>query len=304
MALRDQPYFPLYVQDYLTDEKLNSCTAATQGVYIKILCILHKIEPYGKLLLKQKDKQTDKQILNFALKFAKLLPFDSNTIHNALSELIDEGVMILDGDCLFQKRMVRDGELSETRSNAAKSGGGNPLFKQNHKQTIQQKDKQNPEYENEDENEDEDENENEDENEDEIKGKKIAEIFEEFREAYPGVKRGHETEFENLKKHKDWRNVLPKLKQELQRQYFAREQNQKAGQFVPDWKHWKTYINQRGWEEEININNQTPKTNGTGSKVSDSSEYYKRTVAAADQIIEQLSRERRNAGSNEVRKGI
>ena len=144
MALRNQPYFPLYVQDYLTDEKLNSCCAASQGVYIKILCIFHKQETYGKVLFKQKDKQTDKQILNFALKFAKLLPFDTETILNALTELVEEGVLTIDGDEIYQKRMVKDGNISLLRSKAGKDGGGNPnLFKQSPKQTP----KQNPEYE-------------------------------------------------------------------------------------------------------------------------------------------------------------
>ena len=35
MALRNQPYIPLYVQDFLTDEKLNQCSPASQGIYIK-----------------------------------------------------------------------------------------------------------------------------------------------------------------------------------------------------------------------------------------------------------------------------
>ncbi len=147
MALRDQPYFPLYVQDFLTDEKLNCCSAATQGVYIKILCILHKQEEYGCILFKQKDKQTDDKLKNFALKFAKLLPFDSDTIHDALIELVDEGVLIIDGDKLYQKRMVKDGKISLSRSMAGKTGGGNPIL-------FKQKDKQNTENETENENED------------------------------------------------------------------------------------------------------------------------------------------------------
>lgn len=147
MALRDQPYFPLYVQDFLTDEKLNCCSASTQGVYIKILCILHKQDEYGCILFKQKDKQTDDKLRNFALKFAKLLPFDSNTIYDALIELVDENVLIIEGDKLYQKRMVKDGQISMSRSIAGKTGGGNPiLFKQKDKQ----KDKQNTEDEIED----------------------------------------------------------------------------------------------------------------------------------------------------------
>jgi len=144
MALRQQPYFPLYVQDYLTDEKLNLCSASAQGVYIKLLCIFHKSETYGGFLIKQKDKQTSNQIQNFAYKFAKLLSFDFETIEKALVELVEEDVLQLDTDFLSQKRMVRDFDISTKRSQAGKKGGGNPnLFKQKNKQI----DKQNPEYE-------------------------------------------------------------------------------------------------------------------------------------------------------------
>ena len=123
MALRNQPYLPLYVQDFLTDEKLNECSAESTGVYIRLMCILHKSEEYGAILLKQKDKQTDKQILNFAKKLAKHMPYDELTICRALQELFDEGVISLEGDKLFQKRMVKDGYLSDIRSKAGKKGG-------------------------------------------------------------------------------------------------------------------------------------------------------------------------------------
>ena len=123
MALRDQPYLPLYVKDYLTDEKLNLCSPAAQGVYIKIMCVLHKQGEYGCLLLEQKDKQTPEQIYNFACKFAKLLPFDSDVINSALIELVDEDVMKIDGDKIFQKRMVRDDYISNERSKAGYKGG-------------------------------------------------------------------------------------------------------------------------------------------------------------------------------------
>lgn len=151
MALRDQPYLPLYVQDYLTDEKLNMCSPAAQGVYIKIMCILHKQETYGEVVLfKQKDKQKSSMIENFALRFTKLLPFTYDDILSALSELTEEAVLIIDGDRIYQPRMVKDNRISEARSKAAKKGGGNPnLFKLNPKQ----RDKQNTEYENEYENE-------------------------------------------------------------------------------------------------------------------------------------------------------
>ena len=151
MALRDQPYLPLYVQDYLTDEKLNMCTASTQGIYIKIMCIFHKSETYGGILLKQKDKQNENICLNFALKFAKLLPFDLREIKNAITELLDEKVLLIDGDFLYQKRMVKDNNISEKRSLSGSNGGKKTQSK--NKKFAKAKSKAKSEYESESENE-------------------------------------------------------------------------------------------------------------------------------------------------------
>lgn len=123
MALRDQPYMPLYIKDFLTDEKLNECSASAQGVYIKIMCLLHKSETYGGILLKQKFKQSENQITNFAQLFARLLPFNVHEIESALKELLEAKVMYFDGDFLWQKRMKKDGEISEIRSEAGSKGG-------------------------------------------------------------------------------------------------------------------------------------------------------------------------------------
>ena len=120
MALRNQPYLPLYVQDFLTDEKLIECSAESTGVYVRIMCILHKSDEYGCILLKQKDKQTDDNIKNFALKLAKQMPYDISIIEHSLRELLEEKVLTLEEDLLFQKRMRRDGILSDKRAEAGK----------------------------------------------------------------------------------------------------------------------------------------------------------------------------------------
>jgi hypothetical protein len=122
MARKDQPYLPLYVQDFMTDEKLMECSAAATGVYIRIMCILHKSQPYGTVLLKQKYKQTNKQYVNFATMFAKFLPYDKEVILEAISELLHEGCLTIEGDLLYQKRMRDDGVLSDQRSLAGKNG--------------------------------------------------------------------------------------------------------------------------------------------------------------------------------------
>lgn len=123
MALRDQPYLPLYIQDYMTDEKLNECSAEANGVFVRIMMLMHKSETYGKILLNQKHKQTTNQIENFALMFGKHFPYTFDEIMRGLTELINERVVYLEEDFLCQKRMIRDGQLSEIRSNAGKKGG-------------------------------------------------------------------------------------------------------------------------------------------------------------------------------------
>lgn len=123
MALRDQPYIPLYVQDFLTDEKLNECSALAHGIYIKLMCLMHKSDKYGTILLEQKYKQSDKQINNFAIKLIKHLPFTTDEIVKGLNELLSEKVIYLDGDMICQKRMIKDNELSLKRADAGKKGG-------------------------------------------------------------------------------------------------------------------------------------------------------------------------------------
>lgn len=149
MALRNQPYLPLYIQDIMTDEKLNECCAATHGIYIKgIMCLMHKSEEYGKILLKQKYKQNESTCKNFATQLVKHLPYSENEIEQAISELIRERVCYFEGDYLCQKRMIRDNEISEVRAEAGKKGGKNSCFaKAKNKANTKAKGKANTEYE-------------------------------------------------------------------------------------------------------------------------------------------------------------
>ena len=157
MALRNQPYIPLYVQDLMTDEKLNNCCASTHGIYIKgLMCLMHKSEHYGKILLQQKFKQTDKQSKNFAIMLVKHLPYSQDEIENAIDELIEENVCYYEDDFICQKRMVKDGNISIIRSKVGKKGGDKT--KENNEKLVNNLPKQNmqlnTEYENEIESED------------------------------------------------------------------------------------------------------------------------------------------------------
>lgn len=129
MALRNQPYIPLYVQDFMTDEKLMECSASATGVYARIMCVMHKSKDYGTILLKQNDKQTESKVNNFALKLAKFLPYPTSVILAGLEELLSEEVLCIDGDILFQKRMVKDGKISDQRALAGSKGGQKTIAK-------------------------------------------------------------------------------------------------------------------------------------------------------------------------------
>lgn len=54
---------------------------------------------------------------------ARQMPFKTETIARALEELTEENVIIIEGDTLFQKRMVHDGQISLMRTEVGKKGG-------------------------------------------------------------------------------------------------------------------------------------------------------------------------------------
>lgn len=96
-----------------------------------------------------------------------------------------------------------------------------------------------------------------DNNIEEIEEKKIIkkeseQIFDEFRKAYKGKKRGLVTELENFKKKhpKDWKDILPLLMPALEREEQHRKIAKAAGEFVPQWAMLQTWINQSRWEME------------------------------------------------------
>ena len=123
MALTNQPYLPLYVDDWMNNNKLKMCSPAAHGIMISIMCVMHKEVEYGKILLKQKFKQSNEQIKNFALQVAKLSAFEMSEVEAPLLELLHEKVLEIQGEYLVCPRMVRDCEISLKRANAGRNGG-------------------------------------------------------------------------------------------------------------------------------------------------------------------------------------
>lgn len=125
MALRNQPYLPLYVMDFLSDEKLRECEAESVGVYIMLMCVMHKSETYGAITLKQKYRNDTEEPVSlcFARMLHKQLPYETDVIQRSLEDLLESGVLSYNDETetLYQKRMVRDDECSDQRSKAAKA---------------------------------------------------------------------------------------------------------------------------------------------------------------------------------------
>lgn len=108
-------------------------------------------------------------------------------------------------------------------------------------------------------------------------------IFEAFRKIYKGSKRGLKTELENFKKkHKDWKEVLPILKETYEKQWAIKEEARNRGCFVPQEKNLSTYLNQRCWEEELNFENNERTYISPSDKARESYQSLARDIAQLD----------------------
>lgn len=82
---------------------------------------------------------------------------------------------------------------------------------------------------------------------------KDKEKFDIARKLFPGRKRGIDTEFKDFKKHTDWKECLDLIEPAIKDQMEHRKKAKQNNAFVPQWKHFKTWINQRCWEEEAEV---------------------------------------------------
>jgi len=77
--------------------------------------------------------------------------------------------------------------------------------------------------------------------------------FEEFRKLYPGIKKGLQTEYTNFCKHKDHKQVINLLLGSINKQIHWAAEIKKVRGTEPFWKHLQTWINNRCWEEEVEL---------------------------------------------------
>lgn len=119
MADRD-PWIKFYPKDYLSDLELATCSAAAQGVYMRLLCLMHVSNEYGFVLINGCVPATKT--------YAKLLQLRTPTCTKAVAELLDKGVLKQDErGALYSKRMLSDREKREVMRERGKLGG-NPAL--------------------------------------------------------------------------------------------------------------------------------------------------------------------------------
>lgn len=77
----------------------------------------------------------------------------------------------------------------------------------------------------------------------------ISVIFDDFRQKFPGTKRGLKTELDGFLK-KNSPDTISLLLPALEKEIAYRKNRANANEFVPEWKNLSTWINKRCWEQE------------------------------------------------------
>jgi len=117
---KDNPSSIFYWKDYENDESLRISSLAAQGLWMRLLCIAAKADPYGYILVNGFPLE--------ATGAARLAGVTEGEAQSLLQELERNGVLSRDRKGrMFSRRMVRDAAV---RAKAQKNGakGGNPAL--------------------------------------------------------------------------------------------------------------------------------------------------------------------------------
>lgn len=114
-----RPSFPFYPDNYMNDAGVRRCSAASRGVWIDLLCLMHQGSPYGHLA--GAGGAHPKKFL------ASWCGESGKSFDRALVELGINGVYSLtDSGTIFSRRMVRDESNRIVRGAGGKLSLGNP----------------------------------------------------------------------------------------------------------------------------------------------------------------------------------
>jgi hypothetical protein len=138
MPSKKIPAFQFYAADWLSDDPLQTCSLAAKGLWIQMLCRMHKSPVRGKLMLTENRPMTREH-----LAMLEGIPFE--VLSGCLAELVSHGVVeweeTEDGIVYSSRRMLRDEKKRWLCGEAGRKGGGNPNWKGGAKGRDKQKSK-------------------------------------------------------------------------------------------------------------------------------------------------------------------
>lgn len=108
-------------QDYEGDDALRLCSLAAQGLWMRMLCAMHRGQPYGHLAVNNAPPT--------ARQLSIMLCATEREIGKLLPELEAAGVFSrTDNGLIYSRRMVRDKAITD-KAIADGKRGGNPVLK-------------------------------------------------------------------------------------------------------------------------------------------------------------------------------
>lgn len=115
-------WIKFYPDDWNGDLALAACSYRAQGVYARLIAVLHRSEPYGYLLRNGSEPSPSE--------VSRATGIPPNTYRASLRELLDNGVLKRDEIGIYSARMVRDQQKREEASKVGKRGGNPALVNQ------------------------------------------------------------------------------------------------------------------------------------------------------------------------------
>jgi hypothetical protein len=110
------PFMKFFVNDWLSDEKLSLCSLAAQGLWMRMVCFMHKNARRGYL-------ETDGKPLSLD-QLARLAGVSTELVSPLIQELLTSGVpSVTDQGVILCRRMVEKESLRLVRSEAGRKGG-------------------------------------------------------------------------------------------------------------------------------------------------------------------------------------
>lgn len=108
-------------QDYERDPALRLCSLAAQGLWMRLLCLMHEAEPYGHLCVNHRPLHLRQ--------LAQMLGVAERQVQRLMTELREAGVYSTTPEGLiFCRRLLRDKAASDLGAQWGRTGG-NPRLK-------------------------------------------------------------------------------------------------------------------------------------------------------------------------------